>query len=68
MSVCTLGPSSLICSGDMYAGEPRKPSIWVCVACEILAVPKSLILISSRSDSRMFAGLMSRWITPFWKA
>jgi hypothetical protein len=41
----------------MYAGEPRKPSICVCSACETLAVPKSLILMSSRSDSRMFAGL-----------
>ena len=38
------------------------------VAGETLAVPKSLILMSSRSESRMFAGLMSRWITPFWKA
>ena len=57
MSDWTLGPSSLICSGDMYAGEPRKPSICVWVACETFAVPKSLILMSSRSESRMFGRL-----------
>src|ERR1700675_3735100 len=47
----------------MYAGVPM-PSIIVDSVFIIAAEPKSVILMSLFSFSMMFAGLMSRWITP----
>ena len=46
------------------------PAIWVVVwpgRCWNEA-PKSLTLVSPFSESRMFPGLMSRWMMPCWKA
>ncbi len=53
----------------MYAGEPM-PVIcvlsmpWRCWN----EAPKSPTLVSPLSDSMMFPGLMSRWMTPCWNA
>ena len=55
------------CSGDMYAGVPSgSPSIVSVVSpASRLARPKSVRCGSPCPSSRMFAGLTSRWITPW---
>ena len=64
-----------ICSGDMYAGEPTNWSAWVSrvrwasSARVAFAMPKSITFgmpSPSWNDTRMFVGLRSRWMMPFW--
>ena len=53
---------SLICSGDIYSGEPIKPSNWVVfVSCRLtMAILKSDNFISRSWVKRMLLGLISR--------
>ena len=66
MSVRTSTFSPRICSGDMYAGDPTICPVEVSSVSpdRSLPIPKSVTFETSPSVSRMFAGLMSRWITP----
>ena len=51
----------------MYAGVPTVTPVWVSLsplaALTALAIPKSAT-IACPDSSRMFSGLMSRWMTP----
>uniref|UniRef100_A0A8R7VEH7 Uncharacterized protein n=1 Tax=Triticum urartu TaxID=4572 RepID=A0A8R7VEH7_TRIUA len=60
-------------SGAMY---PLGPLMWVTVVCTCwlpssLEIPKSVILGTPRSSSRMLSGLMSQWmigaLQPSWR-
>ena len=57
---------SLICSGDMYSGEPMTPSGWVTVRS--LSVKKAMLksptLTSISCVTSRLPGLMSRCTTP----
>jgi hypothetical protein len=59
--------SPRICSGAMYATIPiTLPAVVIRVAPRSTARPKSATFTATGSRlSRMFIGLMSRWITPF---
>ena len=64
------GVTSLLpiaCSGDMYVGVPTAIPVRVSVSPPATdtarAIPKSAT-IAPLASSRMFSGLMSRWMTP----
>ncbi len=60
-------PSAIACSGLMYPGDPIGWPAWVSVrlpaALMARAMPKSAT-IACVPESRMFSGLMSRWMIP----
>jgi hypothetical protein len=60
--------SPIACSGDMYCGVPMDMPV------SVMRVPPALLAASAMpksatsaapSCSRMFSGLMSRWMTPW---
>ena len=61
---------SSVCSGLMYSGLPMETPVWVSPssAPTASAMPKSVTSVEPSRVSRMFSGLMSRWMTPCWCA
>jgi hypothetical protein len=48
----------------MYAGVPKIFPAFVSVEPKRRATPKSVILGTPSEETRMFVGLMSRWMIP----
>ena len=65
MSDCGVACLPCACSGEMYCAVPTTmPSCVICSWFVEYETPKSVILTSPLSETMMFAGLTSRWITP----
>ena len=68
-SDCGVTGRASSCSGAMYDGLPRITPVRVARLFSSRATPKSMTRTRRFFWSKtMFAGLMSRWITPRWCA